>query len=419
MSRGTQRTIRLVGLLAALCVAGSWHYQRSPWGLAEDASRVAGSAALSVVYGHDLEGVRTRVARFYVGDTSSPPASTALPGLTFRPSFNSAAALPRVAFVYEDPDASPLSRLREEYDLSAVGRDAPSEYEAQLTLGRWVGTRFAHREEGFPEGYPNFDPVEVLHHAEEGEAYWCEVAAKLTVDAATSLGWPARLITASRTGSRWDHAVAELWSNEYRKWYVLDTDYNQVFEVDGRPLSAFELCHDGPALSAAGRLRARPFAAEKPGVDRRREELPYFAYVHVDMRNDWLTRRLHKGSPAGGELGTIWTARPEVRCPPTLKKRVDAAKEFDWPVNVVVMRVRGARALEGGRLALDVALGAYAPYFRGFELAVDDGAWQKLTAPIAHVELPGGEHSLRARVVTYGDHEGPVHALALSYRPSI
>jgi Transglutaminase-like superfamily len=418
MGRMSRRARSLLGLAAAFLAAdlgGAWYYSLYPWEFAEDAARVVGSAAFSAVYASDRVEQRARVANFYVGDSAEAALDwSSIPGLAVLDSSSAAAALPEVPFVYESPDAAALARLREQYDLPAVTRGASTEYEAQIALGRWVGTRFIHREKRLPH---TFDPIDLLQRAARGNGYNCEVAARLTVHAATSLGWPARLATASRRGVHWDHAVAELWSNQYRKWYVLDTDYNWVFEADGRPLSAFELCHDGPALKAAGRLRKVPFAPQKPGVDRRVDQMPYFAYVHVDMRNDWLSRQLHRGSPAGGDLATIWTARSGVHTPPTLKQRVDVPEQFEWPVNVVRVTPRHAETLSGGRLGLDLALHAYAPYFRAFELSLDGSPWHRLEGSTTHVELATGQHVVRARVVTYGDHTGPGYDLDLAYRP--
>ena len=37
------------------------------------------------------------------------------------------------------------------------------------------------------------------------------------------------------------HAVAEVWSNEYRKWVMMDPDINVHYERDGTPLNALEI----------------------------------------------------------------------------------------------------------------------------------------------------------------------------------
>lgn len=404
--------------------AGAWHYHVSPRRLAEDVVRYLGSAATEVLYARDLEKARELADACVVGlrvglssEQSWVKASGSAPRLTFDASSPGLAPLPAPPFVYESPDAPPLARLRREYHLDDVVAGAEDEYAAQLALGRWVGTRFAHRMDVRPEGYPWFDPVTVLLAAERGDAYWCEVTARLAVYSATSLGWPARIVVISRVGgARYDHAVAELWSNEFQKWFVLDPDYNHVFESGGRPLSSWELCHEGPDLARAGQLRIRPFAPAKDGVDESRDQIPYFAYAHVDLRNDWLSRRLRRGSPAGGERNTHWTARPGTPGLLTLRRREDDRASFDWPVNVV--QIRAIRAVEegDGSMSLTVGLSAYAPYFEGFEVSVDGGDWRGIEAPQCGLSLAPGPHEVAARVLTRGG-PGPAGRVSLQVLP--
>ena len=423
------RAARLIAAAAGAVVlatgAGAWHYRESPRRLAEDVVRFGGSAITGVLYARDLDIVRAHVDAYAVGPGAAPlpaPASwreatRRIPRLTLEEGNAVFVRLPATPFVYEDPDAPPLRRLREEYRLDELVAGAPDEYAAQLALGRWVGTRFGHRMDARPEGYPWFDPVTVLHAAEGGESYWCEVVARLTVYAATSLGWPARMVVISRVGgSRYDHAVAELWSNEFGKWFILDTDYNHVFEAEGRPLSSYEMCHDGPRLERAGGLRIRQFAPTKAGVDESRDQLPYFAYVHVDLRNDWLSRRLHRGSPAGGERSTLWTARPGSPDLLTLRQREDGRETFDWPVNTVEIRTLGSEERNDGTIAIRVGLSAYAPYFEAFALSVDGSEWEPLDDPVREVVLGVGSHEVAARALTRGG-PGPPSRVRLEIRP--
>ena len=210
--------------------------------------------------------------------------------------------------VLERPDAPHLVALRTTYRLHDVVASAKSEYEAQLKLAHWVGTRYEHGTDDPPGGRQVCDPVAVIESGARGARYWCEVAAYTMIHAAQSLGWPARMITGSTDGYTWEHAVAELWSSEYRKWFVVDADFNVVFEADGVPLSAWELVHEGPALKERGKLVTRRFAKLKEGLHPQ-DLLTFFSYVHAHYRTDWCTRPLRRASPAGGDLNARWTAR--------------------------------------------------------------------------------------------------------------
>ena len=238
-------------------------------------------------------------------------------------------------FVYETADAAYLLRFRETYELESVIKDATSQYEAMLKLGNWIGTRFDHGIDP-PGSRQACDPVGLIATGERGAKYWCEIAARVTVQAASSLGWPARVITASRDGYTWEHGVAELWSDDFGKWFVMDTDFNVVYESNGVPLSAFELLHKGHLLQDTGKLDIRAIAPPKPSLPLI-DMIPYYRYIHVDLRNDWCSRPLRRGSPAGGDLATWWTARPDIPPLLTAKTRVDDADSFDWTLNTVAI----------------------------------------------------------------------------------
>lgn len=232
-------------------------------------------------------------------------------------------------FVFERPDAPHLVALRTKYRLNEVVAGAKSEYEAQLKLAEWVGTRYEHGTDDPPGGRQVCDPVAVIESGARGARYWCEVAAYTMIHAAQSLGWPARMITGSTDGYTWEHAVAELWSSEHRKWYVVDADFNVVFETDGVPLSAWELVHEGPALKERGKLVVRRFAKLKEGLHPQ-DLLRFFSYAHLTFRTDWCTRQLPRASPAGGDQNTLWIARmgSEPRVTPVRKAPSQGEFEF-------------------------------------------------------------------------------------------
>lgn len=273
----------------------------------EQIVRIAAAQAGRIVYRSDLTEARALAAtRGYVPSSPDTPV-----------------------FVFERPDAPHLVAFRERYRLEAIVASAPTEYEAQLALATWVGTRFDHGTNEPPGGRQVCDPVSVVESGTKGARYWCEVAAYTMVHAAQAMGWPARMITGSTDGYTWEHAVAELWSNEHRKWFVVDTDFNVIFENGGVPLSAWELVHDAPALRKAGRLVTRRLARLKEGLVPQ-DVLRFFAYAHVDYRADWCSRRLRRASPAGGDLNTLWTARPGREPPLTSIPRAHRREQFEF-----------------------------------------------------------------------------------------
>jgi hypothetical protein len=318
-----------------------------------------------------------------------------------------------IPFVFERADAPHLVAFRNKYELGKVIEGPGGEYDAMLRLAAWVGSQYQHGTDPVPGGNYVCDSVAVIEAGRRGASFWCEIAARTMAHAAAAVGWPARVITTSSDGYTWEHAVTELWSTEHDKWFVIDTDFNVVFEHGGVPLSAFELAHKGPELRRSDQLTVRRFAAFKQGLVPQ-DLLRFFDYVHVDMRTDWCSRPLRRGSPAGGDKSTWWTARPGrgPKLSPSL--RVDDIAAFDWPLNRVIfeptINVNGTANSSGS-----VQLSTYAPAFSRFEYRLGSGDWT--TSTEGRIDLPklpqGTRASIEARVVTSTESRGPEAAFEI------
>jgi hypothetical protein len=242
------------------------------------------------------------------------------------------------------------------------------------------------------------DVIQTIREGMRGRKFWCEIAAKVGVQAFAAMSWPARLIGVSRDGREWTHAVMEAWSNDFAKWFAIDTDFNVVYESGGIPLSAYELCHDGPAVQARDDLRHRLLGEPKPSLPLK-DLLPFYDCICLDLRSDWYTRKLKRGSPAGGDLATWWTARPGFAPSLAPKIRIDNACRFNWPVNIAWARLDRVE-VHCGRYDVRARLHAYSPHFAGFQVSVDAGGWQAIDGDAWEVSLAPGNHTLAVRVAT-------------------
>ena len=317
----------------------------------------------------------------------------------------------KLPFVYVSPQQHTLKKL---HDIviadTAIDQINDDEFTRMLALFRWIGTRWDHGIDIPKGGYTKFDPVELLQEVKQGKRFWCEVAARFTVYAASAMGWPARLVSLSRNGYEWEHAVAEVWSNQYEKWFIVDADYNLMYFYNGKPLSAFELCHYGPTIFAEGRLVVLPIAPPKISV-KSQNLLPYYSYVHIDLRNDWLSRDLAKGSPAGGDLSTWWTARSALGSLFTVKIRNEDQSTFDWPVNVV--NIKPCRIINGPVNKRTIVFGfdSYGPYFSHYLWQIDGSGWHPLHENHLSLDLDAGYHDLEVKFATKGQSVGPLSKL--------
>lgn len=380
--------------------------------ISESVARIFVSRIFRYVHHGDIRDRQSLVRRHWVPDVPHPVPTQqeldhwkqALPGFDASGPYSGLAEAAEIPFVYEKTDAPHLERFRNAFSFPSIVAGAKEEYEAMLKLATWLGSRWDHGVAPVPGGTVLIDLVGVVEAGMKGNKYWCEIAAKTAVQAFASMGWPARLITSSRDGFTWEHAVLEAWSGRFGKWFVLDTDFNVVFESEGIPQSAYELCHDGPRLKAEGKLHPRMLGASKPSLPMI-DLLPFFAYIHVDLRSDWYTRRLRFGSPVGGDLATWWTARPDFPRLLTAKVRVDDRKRFDWPVDSSWILLEGVEKRAHEHL-LRVRFYAYSPYFLSFQVSLDGGDWKAVDGSRLEVGLLPGPHSIGVRAAlangTYG-----------------
>lgn len=425
-NRGFKIFVFLICISAFTWLGLARFYRLDPLTFMDKTARVMLAPVFFVVYHEDIKAVRKIVGSYYVGDTrllSKNPAQTwkkmdsGVPG--FRLLGSNEGVEPRldIPFVYEKMDSGELVEFRKRWHLEKIISGPGDESDAMLRLAAWLGTRWDHGTDKVPGGDLYFNPADVVAAGEHGSKFWCEIAARTAVEAATAEGWSARLLTLSRDGHTWEHAVAEFWSNQFGKWFVVDTDFNCIYEYEGVPLSGFELCHQGQAMQKRGKLVVRLIAPSKkslPMIDL----IPYYRYVHIDMRNDWYSRHLAEGSPAGGDLNTWWTSRPSLRHLLTAKRHVSDPALFNWAVNWVCIYALRAKAASGGLTSIEIGLAGYSPTFKAFEISFDNGKWHRIEQPKYVLDCSTGNHLIRARLLTLSGFTGPVSSVSFHVAPA-
>ncbi|MCU0917791.1 MAG: transglutaminase-like domain-containing protein, partial [Planctomycetes bacterium] len=146
-------------------------------------------------------------------------------------------------FRFDSFDNPKLKELRERYRLDAVVAPGKDEFERQVLLLDWVHHRFQKF------GRPSTEArgaLEILRAIDEGHAFFCSHYAHVFVSAAASLGWIDRELALRRhqdspQGGSTEHSPTEIWSNQYRKWVMMDPTAHMCIEKDGLPLNAYEI----------------------------------------------------------------------------------------------------------------------------------------------------------------------------------
>jgi hypothetical protein len=142
-----------------------------------------------------------------------------------------------------DAYANPkLKELRERYKLDEVVAPGKNEFDRQVLLLDWVNHQF--KKFGAPTANPR-GAAEILRDIEQGHTFFCAQYADTFASTAASLGWVDRTLALRRpdkvgSGST-EHSSTEIWSNQFRKWVMLDPTFAMYVEKAGVPLNAYEI----------------------------------------------------------------------------------------------------------------------------------------------------------------------------------
>jgi hypothetical protein len=101
--------------------------------------------------------------------------------------------------------------------------------------------------------------LEILKAIDDGNTFFCAQYAEVLVSGAASMAGSighsrcVRHQGVNKVGGSTEHSVTEIWSNQHRKWVMLDPTSNMYLEKNGVPLNAYEVrqewfYHDGKDL---------------------------------------------------------------------------------------------------------------------------------------------------------------------------
>jgi hypothetical protein len=216
-----------------------------------------------------------------------------------------------IPFVSESMTHPTLIELRSRFDLDAVvGGD--SDLERVRALRAWIRSQFVHR---MPYRMPPWDALLILDRASRDvDAFICMHTAVSLVQCCRALGMQARVVNLHQgvvAGMLFppatdsdvhvlEHVVTEVWLAEWSKWVAIDADHDCHYEINGVPLSAWEIHDEVVAgrsetlICVRGPNSAAFDAFGEPVIDRVddwfQSVLPsFYAHVSVLMRSTFLS----------------------------------------------------------------------------------------------------------------------------------
>ena len=335
---------------------------------------------------------------------------------------------------YGDPYAPRTAALRVEFGIEGVVAGQPDEFSAIRALKRWVRSRWDH---GWSPCFNEVsDALDLLNFAARGEQFTCGFYAKLFVECCTALGWPARPVGCSledcefprdyRAGNV-GHAVAEVWSNDLRKWVLIDADANAHYEDGGVPMSALEIraAWFDRRVDCVEMVEEEPrfLLPREPTLRVLRELDPLYAHhTEESMRLTFERFTRHKVMDYYARLmigGREWV---DDHCLPTFIHHYGPSGGLQWTSNRAAMypslnsvRFTATPSWEPDRTAkLALALEHCMPFFSHFEARVDGGGWVRCEAT-HEWPMHEGANVLECRAVSAMGRAGIVSRLEVAY----
>lgn len=280
-------------------------------------------------------------------------------------------------FAFQLADEPRLGILRERWRLDHVVQSASTEFEKYLRLKRWVRQQW---EDGWDRGalqfVPPWDALVVLDLASRKQTLgMCTHYATTFVQCCLALGLQARMCITTA------HCVAEVWSNEHRKWVVMDPGCDaddgrkttRHFERNGVPMSAFEL-HSATVNNDFDGV-AEVCDPERMGGTDIENASRYYQFC-MPIRNNYLTS-LHPEEPEHGAVsytydGHVW-CESHVMPLPQFSITSRRPGDFDWSVNQTHITLQQGSEPN----AVAVLLDTVTPNFDTFLVKINHRKWRE------------------------------------------
>jgi hypothetical protein len=314
-------------------------------------------------------------------------------------------------FVFDTYENPKLTLLRTKHGLAEVVAPGKDEFEKQLLLMSWVRKQIPG---GDPKGLGDMrNALEILDLSKKGQRFFCVQYASVYISAAASLGWVARPIALRRPdrmrGSSSEHSSTEVWSNQHRKWVMLDPTFDlYVEDGNGLPLNSWEIrrdffYNDANSLVFVNRRSAKRYRKADGGKPYPAQLYAFIGYVpntnFLDAKADWGRMFISRTDDEVCK-GTTWHARD---CPK------DPAVDPYFPIN------QAALTLAPDGQNLKVTIRTMTPNFKEFQVRIDGGQWRRSEDSFGWA-LNAGTNTLEARAVNKFGVAGPVSTVQLEVR---
>jgi len=320
-------------------------------------------------------------------------------------------------FVYQRPTAR-LNVLREKYKLDEVTAGETTE------LGKLIALRAFTRHQ-WDNGWSTselmwcapLDALLLFDMAARGKSGgFCGHYAAAFTQCALTQGFTGREICGRA------HAYCEIWSNDYRKWVLMDVgpssddekEINYHYEVNGVPASSLEMHRRLLKNDWKGVLvkANRPENVWEP--EKEPESMKRYAFVATYFRNNHLDTPFPGDLDFGGWPSAIywlmWRDGPRQLDYPEYLYTTDREGDMYWTLNQTAIYPSYGKTAGALHLEFDTVT----PNFDRYEVRLDGGEWTKCGGTYDW-QLHAGANKLEAHTVNAFGMPGIVSSLEVNY----
>lgn len=304
-----------------------------------------------------------------------------------------------------------MDTLRRRYQLHTIIKSGKNEFDKMRLLLDWVANRWKHTGDNEAKE-PN--ALAILEAAEKGERFRCVEYAIVLANCLTAVGYPARTVGLSRLGKAYGqgkgHVCAEVWSNQYQKWILLDGQNDAWWESNGMPLSAYEcrqLFVNGreDELQFIGQHKEADYPGMKPAWD------AYFYHLTYGYHNLFF-QPLPQGQEYGLDL-VSGNVTPELyfQRSPNNQTITDDYEDIYPQLNQTKITLRHTN-LRVPSDTLEVVLTHTMPYFDRFMVRINGSNWKESSDTFIWM-LNKGDNTIEAKAVNLAGIEGKPSRIVL------
>ncbi|MCM8764311.1 MAG: transglutaminase-like domain-containing protein, partial [Candidatus Omnitrophica bacterium] len=321
-----------------------------------------------------------------------------------------------IPFVYQGPDYR-TKALRSIYRLDDVVKNGKTEFEKLVLLRNWARhTAPKGWDWGTSMWCPPWDALIILATNKQPVALcMCTHYSTIFTQCAISLGYTARHVILDH------HCVAEVWSDQFGKWILMDTgnsqnpEMNCHLEYKGIPLNALEIRN----LWKSGKSREIRFVyANDSGItqeEKNKFESSYFNNFRrfaIPLRNNFLGNP-EPGEPEQGmseyycDMYLWWEDNPEPVESPEYGKTSNNPVDFYWTINQTFIDL----TVENDN-TITVNLYNNTPSFSHYLVSINGGNWKKSQEQFIW-NITDGKNELAVKSVNLFGLECPVSRVVI------